>query len=417
MMRWSRVLGITVSARSGRHAVVRGAGSIALLACLSLAGGVTPATGGRAACAAEVRTLSEIHAHAGATLPVASLTPAAVRLAYGFEAVPNRGRGQVIAVITAFHHPRIVADLRVFNSTFGLPPCPHSYRCLRRLFPAGEVPPVNRAWAVETALDVEWAHAIAPEARIFLVEARSNRIGDMFAAVAAAVRSGATVVSMSWGIPEWPGEQRFDRYFRSRGKNVSFVAAAGNSGSARMFYPAASPDVLSVGGTSLVLAGTGEYVGESAWSQGGGGLSRVEPVPLFQVGHHGQPYRGIPDVAYHADPLTGFAVYSSVSPYGPGWLQVGGTSAGAPQWAALTALVNAMRQDLGKSPLGNRSRLTLATAVYRAGTLTGASPSFHDITTGRNGAGESSLAVPGYDFATGLGSPVAGVLAPALAGQ
>lgn len=372
----------------------------------------------QAATEMRARPFHEIAAFNAASPISTSLSPGIVRRAYGFDRLPNEGRGQTVAIVSAYTHPRIQADLKVFTKTFGLRPCNTGNGCLQRVFASGR-PPVSVDWAVETALDVEWLHALAPRAKILLVEAASDSGSDLLWAVIVAVARGASVVAMSWGGPESPYEvTSLDRIFHWPKKNVSFVAASGNSGGGFVYYPAASPFVLGVGGTSLAVGLDGSYLGETAWALGSGGLSAYAAIPDFQRSRPMplQPMtaRGVPDVAYNADPEFGFAVFSSISPDGPGWMQVGGTSAGAPQWAAVVAISNSLRKATRKQPFGERSRLTLQSALYR----TAGADTLHDITNGSNGScGILCTALPGYDFTTGLGSPVADRLAPALAAQ
>lgn len=221
-------------------------------------------------------------------------------------------------------------------------------------------------------------------------------------------------MSLSWGGPEFAGEWAFDRHFAQPG--VTFVAAAGDGGSGPL-YPAASPLVLAVGGTSLPLDASGNRIGpETAWSGSGGGISAYENEPGYQlvlpVPDTGGR-RGVPDVAYDADPGTGFAVYdATVSGGSTGWFRVGGTSAGAPQWATLIALANEGRT----APL---SSTDLATSPwYEAGAADVYGNSYRDITAGSNGfCGAVCTATTGYDFITGLGSPLANFLVPYLAAR
>jgi subtilase family serine protease len=195
---------------------------------------------------------------------------------------------------------------------------------------------------------------------------------------------------------------------------VTFVAVSGDSGSG-VLYPATSPDVVAVGGTTLKVDPDGNYLEETAWSGSGGGLSSFEPEPLYQakfkIPNNPLHWRGTPDVAYNGDPKTGFAVYTSIPFQGlKGWLQIGGTSAGVPQWAALIASANSARVQAGKVPLtGSNAELYIAaTRNYKA--------NYHDITTGTNGScGAVCTAAPGYDYVTGLGTPRASALVKALA--
>jgi subtilase family serine protease len=211
---------------------------------------------------------------------------------------------------------------------------------------------------------------------------------------------------MSWGAGDYSGETSLDSHFNKPG--VMFLAAAGDAGGA-VDYPAASPYVVSVGGTSLPLDSSGNRTGaESAWSGGGGGASLFEAEPTYQV-NYGINFtngnRGTPDVAYNADPNTGVAVYDSYSYLGQrGWLVIGGTSAGAPQWAGLVALV-----DQGRATPLTSSDLTNS-SIYNAAVGSAYAANYNDITTGSNGY----PATTGYDLATGLGSPIANALVPYL---
>src|SRR5262249_42181431 len=163
------------------------------------------------------------------TLPDTFITPDQIKIAYGFNQVANRGLGQTIGVVVAFDDDRIEEDLAQFSTTFGLPPCPSSNGCFRKVFATPKNPGTKSMWTIETALDVEWAHAIAPEAKLLLVESPSDHLDDMLAAVDVAVRNGATVVSMSWGGAEFAEEVSNDTRFMAPGSDVIFVAASGNS--------------------------------------------------------------------------------------------------------------------------------------------------------------------------------------------
>lgn len=336
-------------------------------------------------------------------------TPALVRHAYGFDQLAGLGAGQTIAIVGAYDHPKIESDLGVFSTQYGLAACTTANGCFRKIYASGHKPSADSGWALEIALDVEWAHAIAPQAKIVLVEAASSRFGDLMAAVDVAVKNGATVVSMSFGGSEFGSETNYDSHFRAAG--VSFVASSGDSGYG-VEYPSASQYVLSVGGTTLQNDVYGNYLGETAWSGSGGGLSAYEPETAAQAAWP-LPYagrRGAPDVAYDADPATGFAIYDSVSYNGQaGWFQIGGTSAGAPQWAGLIAIANGMRKAAGKGNVG-----AAYNAVYTAAKSNYGSD-VHDITAGTNGTcGTLCTTAGGYDYVTGLGSPRADYLVPAL---
>lgn len=341
---------------------------------------------------------------------LAAFVPSQLVHAYGFDLVTfaggikGDGTGQTIAIVDAFDNPNIVADLDKFSQTYGLPDS-SSGLVFQKLTPQG-TPAFNSGWALEIALDVEWAHAIAPKAKIILVESLDNSGTNLYAAdVFAANQAGVSVVSNSWGGSEYSSETSDDANFSHTG--VTFVFSSGDSGSPAQ-YPSASPNVLSVGGTTLTLDSNGNWLSETGWGHGrqsrflggsGGGPSRYEAKPSYQSSIVSGTKRGTPDVAYDADPNTGVSVYDSNN---GGFLQVGGTSAGAPQWAALIAIVNQGRALNGQSSLSGSALLS---AIYTA-----PSSNFHDITSGNNGY----RAIAGYDFVTGRGSPIANLLIPTL---
>lgn len=333
-------------------------------------------------------------------------SPSQIQQTYGFNNISAQGSGQIIAIVDAFDNPNIEADLNVFNSRFNLPACTTLNGCFKKIYANKTKPPKNIGWCGEIALDVEWAHAIAPAAKIYLVEAASTRMKDMYHAVSVAIQAGANVVSMSWGSEEFAEQTTYDTLFKN--PQVSFVASTGDWGS-NTCYPATSPYVLAVGGTSLNVDNIGNYQGETAWSGSGGGLSKLETWPSYQQTlptPQSQNRRGIPDVAYNADPYTGFLVYNSIADkHGVGWRVVGGTSAGAPQWAALIAIANsAASHNIG----GNIHAWLYAAAHPSTGFY---NTYFYDIDTGTNGTcGFLCTAQNGYDYVTGLGSPQADLL-------
>lgn len=355
-----------------------------------------------------------IHVRGNATTSPTGLTPTQIRHAYGFDQISNQGAGQVIGIVDAYDDPNIESDLAVFNNTFGLPACTTSNGCFRKIYASGPKPRTNSGWALEISLDVEWAHAIAPQAKIILVEAASNSFTNLLAAVDVAVQNGATVVSMSWGGGEFSSETSNDSHFSIN--YVTFTASSGDSGNG-VEYPAASPSVIAVGGTTLKVDSSGNYQSETAWSGTGGGQSTYENELLYQaqypIPNDPKGKRGVPDVAYDGDPSTGFPVYDTVTYQGQsGWFQVGGTSAGAPQWAALIAIANSVRVAAGKAVLTNTN-----TAVYNVAKSAYAT-NYHDITSGTNGScGSLCTASTGYDYVTGLGSPQANNIITALASQ
>jgi subtilase family serine protease len=334
----------------------------------------------------------------------AYISPNAIKSIYGFIPDPTAGQGITIAIVDAFKEPNVASDLSTFNTYFGLPQFNQSggptFKVVNQTggnkLPS--TPPLSEAgWRLETALDVEWAHAIAPGANILLVEARSANFTDLFTAVNYAA-AHAQVVSMSWGSAgDISDPSPYDPSFQVN--NVTFVASAGDT-AGETGYPATSPYVVSVGGTNLTYTTVNGtiYATETAWSTapdgsgGGGGLSISENQPNYQSG---LPYtkRAVPDVAYDADPNTGFAVYNT---YYGGAVQVGGTSAGAPQWAALFAIVDQQRGG----PTQSLTSVNTLKALYDASIVP--RTDFFDIIQGSAGAFNAG---PGYDLVTGLGSP------------
>ena len=329
------------------------------------------------------------------------LTPAQVRHAYGFDQLPYDGSGQTIAVVLAYDNPTAAQDLHTFDRQFGLPD-PTLLKATE-----GSRVAYDPGWALESSLDLEWAHAIAPRATLLLVEAASTSFSDLMSAVDYARHyPGVSVVSMSWGAGEFAGENQFDGLFTTPAGHtgVTFVAASGDTGG-QTIYPSTSPNVVAVGGTSLTVSG-GTYVRETGWSGSGGGFSSFESEPSYQAGTQASGRRTTPDVAYNADPNTGVLVVS-----GGTWYAVGGTSAGAPQWAGLFALVDQGLAKQGVQPLDGRTQaLPALYALARSHYGT----DFHDVTSGRAG---SFTANAGYDLVTGLGSPVANALIPGLIGS
>jgi len=329
-------------------------------------------------------------------------TPQQMRHAYGIDQIANRGAGQVIGIVDGFDYPSLESDLEVFSSTFGLPACTKASGCLTVIYATGTKPPPNAGWTDEMALDVQWAHAIAPEAHIVLVEAPNGSTRALLEAVPVAVQHGATVINMSWGTNhEQLNEQELDPlYFNDA--SVTYINASGDFGINLFGYPGASPLVVGAGGTTLTLDTKGNILTEIAWNGSGGGESIYFAEADYQIGAQNSGRRGVPDVAYNANPVTGVPVYDSLV---GNWLQAGGTSAASPQWCAIVAIANSIRAGLGKGTIG-RKFLEVAYANPLA---------FHDITRGSNGnCGTECNAGPGYDFVTGLGSPMAAKVVDAL---
>ncbi len=384
---------------------------------------------------------------------VSGYTPQQIQQAYGFNSIPQvngtsiTGAGETIAIVDAYYDPNIVSDVKQFNTQFNLQQFNTTNGPTLNVvsYNGGSASSLSQdstgGWALETSLDVEWAHAIAPQANILLVEAGNQNLsgsGSLLTAVQyAASQKGVVAVSMSWGQNEFSTESSYDSYFipPSTNPGVVFVAASGDNGAYNgPIYPATSPYVLAVGGTTLSTTSTSSggavYGSESAWSGSGGGAAAYEGEPSYQSNQASinntygfpnvyNPSTGVysysrmtPDVAYNADPNSGYAVYDSIpSPaYGlsGGWTEVGGTSAGSPQWASIIALADQQRIAQGGKALDTNE---VQTTLYNSLSNGNYSKIFHDITTGSNGYSAGT----GYDIATGLGSPVANTLVPFLA--
>jgi subtilase family serine protease len=366
------------------------------------------------------------------TTPAGCYGPAQIRAAYGVDRVAATGAGRTIVIIDAFQSPTIRHDLAVFDQLFGLPE-----PSLRIVAPDGLTPydqndPTMVDWAGEISLDVEWAHAVAPGAALELVLAKTGADPDILSATRYAVRHGAgDVISQSFGEAEQCMDPKVvaaqHRLFAAAtARGVTLLASSGDQGAAQrscdgttyikaVSTPASDPLVTGVGGTRLFADGvTGAYQGETAWNEPafeaatGGGFSVLYRTPRYQRPLR-LPSRGVPDVAYNAAIIGGVLTVWSSSGLGEDLVfRVGGTSAGAPQWAGLVALVD---QVAGR-------RIGALNGVLYAASATRAYPRlFHDVTTGDNSSnGVTGFpARPGWDAATGLGSPRAGALVPWLA--
>jgi len=346
-------------------------------------------------CLAQARKMAKkrskssagINTKSASTLPD-GFGPAQFRGAYNLPAAAEHS--QTIAIVTAYDSPNIEKDLRAYSETFLLPVCSSSKGCFRKVNGAGMTAPLpasNPLWALEASLDVEVAHAVCPNCKILLVEASSSSVNDLVAAVDTALKLGADVVSNSWVVKEFRGETSFDNHFNHPG--VAITAASGDTGYG-VNWPAASPYVTAVGGTTLDLDSSNARINESAWELGGSGCSVYEAKPAWQS-DTGCAQRTVPDVAAVANPDTGAAVYDSYGYSGRrGWFKVGGTSLAAPIVAAIYALAgNAGDVVAGSYPYAHASAL-------------------FDVQDGANGNCSSAYlctAAAGYDGPTGLGAP------------
>jgi len=355
------------------------------------------------------------------------------------------GTGQTIVIIDSFGSPTAVADLTKFDADYGLPD-PPSFHIFA---PLGAVPfdPQNAdqvGWAEETDLDIQWAHVMAPGASIVLLTspvAETQGVQGMpeFLKLEqyALDHHLGTIFSQSWGTTEetlfTPEGKKvlnsFNDFYRKAAaqQHITFLASAGDAGSANpdvnnniypfptVGFPASSPWVTAVGGTSLYADANGNYQSETAWNDGigsatGGGYSLYFKAPDYQkktlpasVQAASRGYRGLPDVTYNGDPATSIPVYLGFLP-NPDYYLFGGTSAGTPQWAGLIADAN----QLAGHPLG-----FLNQKLYRLGALQPQiGPVFHDILSGNNAQGSipGYQATPGWDAVSGWGSPITAAL-------
>jgi subtilase family serine protease len=332
--------------------------------------------------------------------------PSDVQRAYatGFIANGNGGAGRTVALVDAFHYSSVESELQTFSTQFGLPACTVASGCLTIVNQVGGPTRAafNAGWAIETNLDVQWAHAMAPNAHILLVEGDTNSFNDLGAAVLYA-RLHADVVSNSYGANEFAGEAGFDGFYS--GSPVPILFSSGDSGAAGHSYPCASTFVVCVGGTSLFETATSFRASEAGWSGGGGGCSTQIPQPAWQASAVPCASRAMPDIAAIADPDTAVLVYFADPRVvgAPGFYLVGGTSAACPITAGIVAQIQNARLAAGKaefsvSNLGPALYTTAAGALYHY--------RYYDVTAGNNGL----AAGPNFDLVTGFGVP----LGPAL---
>jgi subtilase family serine protease len=348
-------------------------------------------------------------------------TPAQIRLAYGIDQVAfgtlqGDGSGQTIAIVDAYDDPDISNDVVHFSQEFNLPPL-LNFTVLNQYGATGPAPVTDPtgAWEGTEALDVEWAHAIAPGANIVLIECNSASPVDLFTGVTTAKNlPGVSVVSIGGGFGEDTSLPIVDNALitPSGHQGVTFVAPTGDSGTPG-WYPAYSSNVVAVGGTTLtlnLLDFAAPYVSEKGWSNSGGGISSIEAEPGYQLGVQNSGKRTIPDVSFDADPSTGVAVYDSYNNAGlTPWEQVGGTSLAATGWAGLIAIADQGRIAVGGTTLDGPTQ-TLP-ALYSLPTS-----DFHDNLGGDNGTNDNGLLnSTRYNEVTGLGTPQANVLVNDLA--
>ncbi|MDR3476426.1 MAG: S8 family serine peptidase [Gammaproteobacteria bacterium] len=352
----------------------------------------------------------------GSLACVYGLTPSvpgcSIKLA---KRVPTGGSG-VIAVTESGHDPYALTELNYFSQQFGLPQLPRcgegvSGPCFQTYYastcsPTG-TPPVTITTGVEHEIDIEWAHAMAPNATIYMVEAdpfstMDGAIPALTCASRLVAEAGGGIVSNSWSFPEFPGEAAYDAYFQTPG--IIYVASSGDY-SAPARYPSSSPYVISAGGSNILRDSLGNFVSQTSWSNpiypigtkfsgGSGGPSLYESRPAYQnsvqkvVGNA----RGTPDISFFADQRTAiFYCPTSNCPAEGQWVKNGGTSLAAP---ALAGIINSAHS-------GATSAEQELSLIY-TGALKNYRSYWTDITTGNNGY----PSLPGYDFTTGLGTPL-----------
>jgi subtilase family serine protease len=347
----------------------------------------------------------------------AAETPASLACLYGVTTVASgcnpttlttvaSGGSRALAIVDAYDYPTALADLAAFSKQFGLPaPTAATFTVAYQ----GSAKPAPdpycgmyggwSCWAAEAALDIEMAHAMAPAAHVYLVEANSSSSADLLAAVKKAITlvqaAGGGEISMSWGGGEYSTESQSDATFT--GTNVVFFASSGDGEGT--IYPSVSPNVVAVGGTTVSRnPSTLAYQGEITWEDTGGGYSSYEPRPAFQnsisilVGAH----RGVPDVSAIGNPRSGVWVYDSfdntVAGVVYGWNILGGTSVAAPLWAGIA------------NHSGHFSASTAAeqTLIYS----NAKTAAFRDVSYGTCGYYEGWSAVSGWDPCSGNGAPL-----------
>jgi len=265
------------------------------------------------------------------------------------------------------------------------------------VYQSGKQPPTDCGWSQEAALDIEWAHAMAPMANIVLVEATSNSLADLISSVSVGSKyissdGGLGELSMSWGSGEFFFESLYDSFFNTSG--VVYVAASGDTGG-HTIWPSTSAKVVAAGGTTINRDSGGNFLTETGWSGSGGGPSTYISRPSYQnsistiVGSK----RGVPDLSFDADPNSGVAVYGSTPCNGrSGWLIFGGTSDASPSIAGIINLA-------GHFYSGSSTELTTMYNTYANSSTY--STDFRDITQGAAGGYSCK---PGWDFVTGIGS-------------
>lgn len=365
------------------------------------------------------------------------LQPADVREAY--QMLPlvsatnaDKGVGQTIYIVNAYHHPNIVSDLNNFNTRFNLPPCtsrtlsasdtlplsPDASGCKLIVAYASSnggaatntAPATKNSWITEIASDVEWAHATAPMANIVLIEAVDATVDSLVSAIQLANKMGPGIVSMSFAAVEGSWVNLYESSLFSTA-GMTYVAASGDQG-AQVNWPAVSAKVIAVGGTTLSWNGNLYERTELAWSGSGVGVSSYISMPSYQTSagigaKYSTNMRAVPDVSFNADPRSGQYVYVTLPGLTNGsWYVIGGTSIAAPQWSGILATNYAQK-------IANNSSQPINTAtntIYQyVGSVSGTySTNFFDVISGSDSTSSTCTTCDariGYDLVTGWGSP------------
>lgn len=396
-----------------------GLGSATAIAALAMTAGTAGAVPQRAVCpgpaqAAKARCFAHVVTDGRGTPATAPAPPAGwygpaqFHTGYALPTTPTEGSpAQTIAIVDAYDDPTIRSDLTEYDRAYGIPnllSCASTSTteggCFLKVNQKGEAknyPKANAGWALEIALDVETAHQICQTCKVVLVEASSNSGANLNAAEDEAIVLGATEISNSWGTEsEYSGELAENGHFDHPG--VAITVASGDNGYNKFGYPASSPDVIAVGGTTLKLTSAYGWSSETTWSGSGSGCSLYFEAKSWQPSASNWSAagcgskRGVADVAADANPETGAAVYDTTKYYGQvGWFHVGGTSLASPLIAGVYALA------------GNA-----ASVSYPALLPYGNTSALHDVIGGSSTGNCSTTACkpgPGYDGPTGLGTP------------
>ncbi len=286
--------------------------------------------------------------------------PAELRSAYGLDG--SAGQARLVALVDAFDDPSAESDLAVYRSQFGLPPCTTAGGCFRKLDARGgsRYPRPDIAWSREISLDLDMLSAACPDCRIALVEADGAGIPELGVAVnTAASLPQVVAIGNSYGVAESAMETQWDGFYHHPG--IAVTAASGDGGYGTG-YPAASPHVTAVGGTTLRRDGSSRGWSEAPWTGASSGCSRFEPKPSWQH-DPGCARRTIADVSAVADPATGVAMYDTYQ--GPGWVLAGGTSAATAFIAGVYALAGNTAAVVGGSyPYAHTDRLNPVAGGY-----------------------------------------------------